>query len=172
MVKALDAGPVILQVRTPIPDDETYGELQLRLSEMGALALIEALALIDLGAAVEQPQDDAKATYASKVDRGTTRVDWRADARNVSRGIRAYDPKPGAWAQANGADVKLFGARLSPRPSSAPPGEVLEISGDGMIVACGSGAVQIAAVQPAGKKRLAPADWARGRGVTVGQRLS
>src|SRR6185437_17054442 len=59
MVKALDAGPAILQARTPIPDDETCGELQLRLAEMGALALIEALALLDLGRAVETPQDES-----------------------------------------------------------------------------------------------------------------
>ena len=66
MVKALDAGPTLLTVRTPIPDDETYGELQLRLAEMGALALIEALALIGLGSATETPQDDSKATYAAE----------------------------------------------------------------------------------------------------------
>ena len=95
MVKALDAGPALLTVRTPIPDDETYGELQLRLAEMGALALIETLALIGLGSATETPQDDAQATYASKVDRSMTRIDWTADARAVSRIIRAYDPATG-----------------------------------------------------------------------------
>src|ERR1043166_5941864 len=100
MVPALDAGPSILQVRTPIPDDETYGELQLRLAEMGALALVEALALLELGRAVEQPQDEARATYAPKVDRTMTRVDWSANARTVSQIIRAYDPRPGAFARA------------------------------------------------------------------------
>jgi methionyl-tRNA formyltransferase len=85
MVKALDAGPSILQVRTPIPDDETFGELQLRLAEMGALALIEALALITIDKATETPQDDAAATYAPKIDRTMTRVDWTADARAVAQ---------------------------------------------------------------------------------------
>src|SRR3982751_3114555 len=66
MVKALDAGPIILQARTPVPNDETYGELQLRLAEMGAMALIEAMALIDLGRATETPQDESLATYARK----------------------------------------------------------------------------------------------------------
>jgi methionyl-tRNA formyltransferase len=174
MVKALDAGASILQVRTPIPEDETYGELQLRLSEMGALALIEALALMDLGEAAETPQDDSQATYAPKIDRTMTRVNWAADARTVCRTIRAFDPRPGAYAQVKGGEVKLYGARVSTRPvEGAPaPGEVLAIDVDGMTVACLGGSVQIASVHPAGKRRIAPQEWARGRGIAVGERLS
>jgi methionyl-tRNA formyltransferase len=171
MVKALDAGPIILQARTPVPADETYGELQLRLAEMGAMALIEALALIELGKAMESPQDDALATYAGKVGREQTRIDWTADASTVSRVIRAYDPRPGAFAQAASGEFKLFGARLAPRTVDRPAGEVLSIDGEGMTIACGSGAVRVAMVHPAGKRRIAPAEWARGRGITVGERL-
>ena len=89
MVKALDAGPYILQARTLIPDDETYGELRLRLAELGALALIEALALIDLGRSVETPQNDADATYAEAL------LDLEARplllAYHALRGSRAAD---------------------------------------------------------------------------------
>ena len=172
MVKALDAGPMLLQVRTPIPDDETYGELQLRLAEMGALALIEALALIDIGEAAERPQDESRATYAPKVDRTMTRVDWTADAATVSRIVRAYDPRPGAYAMATGSEVKLFGARLAPDARHGEPGEVLAIDEDGMTIACGSSAVRISTVHPAGKRRLSPREWASGRGIAVGERLS
>jgi methionyl-tRNA formyltransferase len=171
MVKALDAGPILLQARTPVPDDETYGELQLRLAEMGAMALIEALALIDIGRAIETPQNDELATYAGKVGRGEARVDWTKDAATVSRIIRAYDPRPGAFTQASSGEVKLFGARLAPRTAERPPGEVLTIDGDGLTVACGTGAVRIAAVHPAGKRRIAPSEWSRGRGISVGERL-
>jgi methionyl-tRNA formyltransferase len=171
MVKALDAGPILLQARTPVPDDETYGELQLRLAEMGAMALIEALALIDIGQATETPQNDALATYAGKVGRGEARVDWSKDAATVSRIIRAYDPRPGAFTQTASGEVKLFGARLAPRTAERPPGEVLTIDDDGLTVACGSGAVRIAAVHPAGKRRIAPSEWSRGRGISVGERL-
>jgi methionyl-tRNA formyltransferase len=171
MVKALDAGPSILQVRTPIPDDETFGELQMRLAEIGALALIEALALMALGKAEETPQNDAEATYAPKIDRPMTRVSWERDAALVARTIRAFDPRPGAFTQAGGGDVKLFGARVA-ESGGGDPGEVLAIDGGGMTVACGEGAVRIASVQPAGKRRIAPAEWLRGRGVAVGQRLS
>jgi methionyl-tRNA formyltransferase len=171
MVKALDAGPIVLQVRTPVPSDETYGELQLRLAEMGAMALIEALALIDLGQATETPQNDALATYAGKVEREQAKIDWTADATTVSRIIRAYDPRPGAFAKSSNGEVKLFGAKLAPRTADRPPGEVIAIDADGLTVACGTGAVRIAVVHPAGKRRIAPLEWARGRGISVGERL-
>jgi len=172
MVQALDAGPSILQVRTPVPEDETFGELRLRLSEMGALALIEALALIDLGKATETAQDDAHATYASKIDRTMTRVDWSSDAVTVSRIIRAYDPRPGAHTTARAGEVKLFGARRVERSAAGTAGEVLSIDAAGMVIACGEGAVQVTNVHPAGKRRLTPREWAAGRGVAVGERLS
>lgn len=167
MVPALDAGPVLHLTRTPIVEDETYGELRLRLSEVGALALIEALSMMGAGRVTEREQDHALATYAPKVDREAARIDWTRGAREVSRVIRACDPKPGAWTTLRGGDVKLFGARhLGGAP--AGPGTVLEINAEGMIVACGDGAVRIGYALPAGRKRLRAAEWAAGRGVAVG----
>jgi len=171
MVPALDAGPVILAARTPILADETAGELALRLSEMGAQALVESLALLELGRATPVPQDEAMATYAPKLTRETAAVDFTRTAQEVARHIRAYDPRPGAWGRVRGTEVKLFGARVAPRASSDVPGAVLAVDGDGMLVACGSGAVRVLAVQPSGKRRLAPLEWAHGRGVAVGDRF-
>lgn len=170
MVPALDAGPVILSATTPIYDDETAGELALRLSEMGAAALIEALALLELGAARETPQDEAHATYAPKIVREMTRVDWRAPADAVARVIRAYDPRPGAFTMRDGAEVKLFGARPEAEVHG-DAGQVLAVNDDGMLVACGDGGTRIGMVQPSGKRRMAPAEWARGRGIAVGHRF-
>ena len=171
MVKQLDAGPVIHSVRTPIMDDETALELSLRLSEIGAAALVEALALVAMGAAEPEPQDESKATYAPKLTRESARVDWTESAHDVARHIRAYDPRPGGWSVLNGVEVKLFGARVAPRGTSYGAGDVLSIDAAGVLVACGGGAVRIAWVQPAGKKRLAPVDWARGRGIAVGDKF-
>ena len=171
MVPKLDAGPTLLQARTPVLADETAGELTLRLSELGAGTLIEALALMELGLAKPEPQDERRATYAPKLTRETAQVDWTRSAHEVGSHIRAYDPKPGAWGRINGSDVKLFGARVAPRGGSREPGDVIAIDGDGMLVACGGGAVRIAAVQPSGKRRLTPQDWTRGRGVAVGDRF-
>jgi methionyl-tRNA formyltransferase len=170
MVPALDAGPVLHALETPIADDETYGELTGRLSELGALALIEALTLLEGGAAREVPQDDALATYAPKTERAHARVDWTRPAEDVVRAVRAYDPRPGAFGVLRGADVKLFGARpvvVDERPDLTP-GEVIALGPDGMDVKCGEDAVRVAYVQPAGKGRLSAADWARGRGVELG----
>ena len=170
MVPALDAGPMLLQVATPIAEDETYGELALRLSELGALALIEAMTLVAMGRAREEEQDESRATYAGKIERESARIDWTQPAVAVCRSIRAYDPKPGAFTMHRGAPLKLFGARPLP-PADHQPGEIVEVGADGMIVACGEGAVRVAQLQPAGKTRMAPGQLARGRGIAAGETL-
>lgn len=171
MVRRMDAGPCLLQLGTRLHEDETYGDLAQRLSELGAAALVESLALIELGRAEEVPQDESLATYAPKIDRATTRVDWSLDAKAVARVVRAYDPRPGAIATLDGQDVKLFGARLAPSPESAADGEVLSVDDGGMVVACRTGALRLLQVQPAGKRRMAAAEWHRGRGIARGQRF-
>jgi methionyl-tRNA formyltransferase len=174
LVPALDAGPMLLRRMTPIADDETYGELTLRLAELGAMALIEALALLQLGAVIEQPQDEAAATYAPKVDRAATRIDWTLPAIQVGRAIRAYDPRPGAFAIAGDAEVKLFAASVadSVHPE-LPTGTVITVGPDGLHVACADATVvRIQQVQPAGKSRMAAVDWSRGRGIQTGDRLT
>jgi methionyl-tRNA formyltransferase len=100
-----------------------------------------------------------------------TRIDWSAAALDVSRRIRAFDPRPGAFTTHRGGEIKLFGARYAPGIRSREPGTITEIGTAGMIVDCGEGAIRIAAVQPAGKKRMEPAEWLRGRGVVVGDVL-
>ena len=167
MVPELDAGPIILTASVPILDDETYGELQMRLSELGALTLIEALSLISLNAARETPQDESLATYSPKITREDALVAWSRGIDDVSRAIRAFDPKPGAFTTLNGLDVKLFGPRRVSGEASGPPGRVVDVR-EGIIVSCGDGLLCIQDVQPAGKGRMASADWARGRGVTAG----
>ena len=171
MVLALDAGPVLHVLRTPILPDETAGELRERLSELGAEGIIQALAMIELGAAAETPQDESLATVCGLITRDDARVDWTASADQVSRTIRAHDPRPGAFTSRSGIEVKLFGARAAEElaaPTPVAPGTVVEINADGMLVACGEGGVRIATVLPAGRRRLAARDWAAGRGIAVG----
>lgn len=167
MVLALDAGDVLLELRTPLHADETGGELTNRLSELGASALLEVLPLIEMGAAVRTPQDASLVTYAGKVTRDAARLRWSDDAALVARAIRAYDPRPGAWSVLRGDDVKLYGVRVE-EDASGDPGLVLEIAEHGMLVACGRGALRIGYAHPAGKRRVAALDWHQGRGVQVG----
>ena len=169
MVQALDAGPVLVQAETEVYDDETYGELQTRLAELGALTLLEALALISVGKADETPQDESRATYAPKINRDSARIDWKLSGIEIARVIRAFDPRPGAFTSSEKGDIKVFGPRLMDG-ISGKPGEVIKVRGE-LVVACGADAVRIGEVQPTGKKRMAAHDWARGRGAKVGDRL-
>ena len=174
LVRALDAGPIVLQARTPVARDETAGELELRLSELGALALVEAVTLLELGQASERAQDDASATYAPKIEREMARVNWEEGCGVVARAIRAYDPKPGAFTTHHADEVKLYGAAETDAAGDQGTtrfGTVLAIDDSGMLVSCGDGAVRVAQAHPAGKKRLSAAEWQRGRGISIGDRL-
>jgi methionyl-tRNA formyltransferase len=110
---------MILQADTPIFEDETYGELQVRLSELGALTLVEAMTLVSLGKATETPQDDSRATFAAKVTRESSRINWMDGAIEISRQIRASDPKPGAFTTTPKGEVKLFGPQVMDRGGQA-----------------------------------------------------
>jgi methionyl-tRNA formyltransferase len=169
LVLELDAGPVLLALRTPIAPDETAGELTERLAEMGAEGIVEAVDLLDLDGIEEVPQDPTKVTYAPKIERTQARLQFGAPAADVARAIRAYDPRPGAWGIVNGTEVRVFGARVLP-DRRGDRGEVLELGEGGMIIACGNGAIAVETVHPAGKRRLAALDWAQGRGIAVGDR--
>jgi methionyl-tRNA formyltransferase len=193
MVEAMDAGPIIHQVREPILSDETAGELTMRLAELGAAALVEALALLGGGVAQEIEQDHAAATYAPKIDRDAARIVWGRTAPEVAAHVRAMDPTPGAWSRLGTSPVKLFrpvvwsaadvsalgasgpqpngGARRAPDGTGpSVPGEVLLAHADeGVVVATGDGAVAFAEAQPPGKRRMSASDWINGRGVAAGQ---
>ncbi|MEX2473382.1 MAG: methionyl-tRNA formyltransferase [Gemmatimonadota bacterium] len=186
MVEAMDAGPVIHQVAEPILADETAGELTIRLSEVGAAALVEALAFLDAGLAEEEEQDDGEATYAPKLDRDTARIDWNRPAVEIGLHVRAMDPVPGPWTKLDGAAVKLFrpsvvegdfnvdegsaGNGRDPLAEPVEPGTVVAADpSEGVLVAAPGGAVLFAEVQPPGKRRMRAADWINGRGVAVGQ---
>jgi len=172
MDAGLDSGPTLLRVEEPIEPDESACELAGRLAEIGAEALVEALALLEAGQLVEEPQDHAAATYASKLTRELARLDWTKPAAEVGRWIRGLDDVPGAWSPLGSrGPVKLF--RPVPAQGSGEPGTVLEAgaSAEGILVACGQGAVRVREVQPPGKRRMNAAEWVRGRGVAAGDRF-
>lgn len=191
MEAGLDSGPVLHTVRTPIPPDETGGELRARLAELGALALIEALTLLDGGAAQPVRQNDAEATLAPKLTRDEERLDWSQPAALLARRIRAFDPTPGAWTEIRGKSVKLFGPRIVdldgnrnaaigavpsaishlPSGDGVKPGTVLA-AGDQLRIATGAGAIEVCDVQPAGKARMTVKSFVNGRGVAVGDILA
>lgn len=174
MVEAMDAGPILLQVEEPIGEQETASDLALRLSEVGAQALVAALALMSAGQLVEREQDEARATYAPKLNRADARVDWSRPAREVSNLIRGMEEIPGAWSTLEGRPVKLF--RPLPEEGDAalpPPGSVTRADPrEGLRVATGQGSLRIQEVQPQGRRRMRSEEWIRGRGVEEGDRFA
>lgn len=173
MVEQMDAGPILFQAEEPIGPEETASDLRMRLSEIGAEALVETLMLLEAGVIEEREQDEARATYAPKVDRATARIDWARESVDVSNFIRGMDAVPGAWSELEGQPVKLFRPRADPEViPEARPGTIVEADRDtGLLVAAEEGAVRIYEVQPPGKRRMDAGAWILGRGATASQRF-
>ena len=170
MVAAMDAGPVVFQTEEKIGPAETATELSTRLSEVGAEALIEALALLSEGAADEVEQDHSLATFAPKVNRGMARVDWTRSAVELGWHVRGLDSVPGAWSTLGGESVKLFVPTPEPRfVHGEQPGTILETQGGGgLLVACGSGALRLGEIQSPGKRRMSVSTWLPGHPLADG----
>ena len=172
VVEQMDAGPVLFQVEEPIGAGETASELAVRLSEIGAAALVEALALLQIGALEECEQDESRVTFAPKVDRETARIDWALRRLALANHVRGMDEVPGAWTVLRGEPVKLFRPELSAEGGRADPGVVVRADPvAGLAVATVDGVVTLGEVQPQGRRRMAAADWVRGRGVAEGDRF-
>lgn len=172
MVEKLDAGPMILRARCEIAARTTAGALYAELAELGARTLLDALALIEAGDAVEEVQDEAEATFAPKLSVEDVRIDWSLPAEQLDRWIRGCDPVPGSWTELDSARVRIFAPQTTDEAADAEPGIV--VSADpraGLAVATGSGVLRVGAVQPAGKRRMEAVEWIRGRGVAQGARF-
>ncbi|HKE18536.1 MAG TPA: methionyl-tRNA formyltransferase [Kofleriaceae bacterium] len=167
--EGMDTGPMLLARREPIRDDDTAGSLAERLASIGAEALVEALAEIEAGTAVETPQDSALATYAPLLSKSHGHVDWTLTAREVRDLVRGADPWPGAATTFNGEPLKLY--RASAADGEGGPGQVIAVDEHGIAVGCGTGAVTIAELQAPGGRRMAAAALARGHGLAVGSIL-
>mgnify|MGYP001170010395 FL=1 len=165
----MDSGPILHQIPHRIAPGVTGGELSEHLAEMGAQALIEALALWERDGLKPVPQDEAHATFAPKLTREMAQIDWTAPAAHIGRQTLALDPRPAAWTTLNGHEVKLFEGH--PAPGTGKAGEVLQADSR-LLIAGGDGAVVVEEVQPAGKERMTAIEWIRGRGVRVGQRFA
>ena len=167
--EGMDTGPMLLERRVTIGESETSGQLAARLAAVGAEALVEALAAIEAGTAVEVPQDDTRASYAPMLEKGHGLIDWTRSAEEIRNLVRGVDPWPGAATQLGGEALKLYGA--SRAEGQGEPGTVLSLVADGVVIATGDGAVRIAELQAPGKRRMTAAELARGRALGPGTRL-
>jgi methionyl-tRNA formyltransferase len=170
--EGMDTGPTFARVVTPVGVDETAGELGERLARLGAEAVREWLPRYLAGDVTLEAQDEKSATMAPMLEKEMGRVDWSKSARQVHDHVRGMSPWPGASTLRQGRNVKVHavvvvdGERVGDRP-----GVVVVADKSRVLVACGHGCVELASVQPEGKKPMKGTDWAMGRGVVEGDVL-
>ena len=167
MEAGLDTGPVLLREATPIGPEDTAGDLHDRLAALGAGLMQTALARLE--ELTPQPQPEDGVTYAAKIDKSESRIDWSEPAEAVDRRIRALSPHPGAWCMARGERLKLLRSRLA--SGAGTPGTVLEGGPDGLRIACASDAVEITQLQRPGRRPMGVAELLRGLDLGAGSIL-
>ncbi len=158
MAEGLDTGPIVAQRRIAIAPDATTGDLHDELARLGADLMPIALGALERGSLQTTPQDEAGATYAAKIDKSETRVDWTRHWQEVHNHCRGLSPFPGAWCELSGAGrIKIL--RTTKGVGAGPPGRVL----DGKLtIACGSGAVRLVVLQRAGRQPMPADEFLRG----------
>jgi methionyl-tRNA formyltransferase len=163
MEAGLDTGPVIGRATGVTVADKTCGELTLYLAQTGSELMRATLQMMEMFPLDAKPQDTEGVTYAAKVDKGETRIDFSQSAEQVERQIRAFAPTPGAWCEINGERMKLLACEVV--EGSGAPGMVLD---EALTLACGTGAIRPSLIQRAGKPVLATADLLRGWPIAAG----
>ena len=179
MAEGLDTGDMIAKVEVPIEDADTAGTMFEKLSLAGASLLGEWLPKIVAGEAPRVPQDHALSTYAPNLTRDDERLDWSAASREIFNRVRGLNPMAGGFTQLDGEVFKVWrceaptaeDAKLKPAWAAMAPGSVLETDARGIRVRTGDGSIVLAEVQPAGKKALNAADYARGARLAEGKLL-
>jgi methionyl-tRNA formyltransferase len=165
----LDTGPVFGIVTEPIGPRDTAGDLLGRLALSGAGLLVATLDGIEAGTLVAEPQPAEGISLAPRIESADARVDWSLPAYVVDRRVRGVTPAPGAWTTWRGDRFRL--GPIEPVDSDGLEPGGLRVGGDGVLVGTGRGVVRLGDVQPAGKRMLPAADWARGARPATGERL-
>ena len=168
MDAGLDTGPVLLEKSIPIDDAATTGSLTVALAALGAEAIVEAIRV--LPSLAPRPQPVEGVTYAAKVTREEARIDWAQSNVAIARRVRAFDPQPGAEARLGEEVVKIW--RAQPVDGGGAPGQVLRSGPEGLVIACGEGALRAEILQRAGARRMPAAEFLRGHAVEDGTLLS
>jgi methionyl-tRNA formyltransferase len=170
MEEGLDTGPVAMAERVPIRPDTTAGDLHDELARLGADLMVRALGALERGSLKLAWQPDTGVTYASKIDKDETRIDWARPWQQVHDHIRGLSPFPGAWFEmaGEGAPVRVKVLRTTQGVGAGAPGTVLD---DRLTVACGDGAVRILELQRAGRQAMKADEFLRGTSVAAGTRL-
>ena len=169
----LDTGAMIEEARIAIAPDETTATLHDRLAADGARLIVDALVRLERdGTLPATPQPADGVTYAEKIGKHEAALDWRKPADVLARQVRAFDPFPGGVATLDGAAIKLWAAEPVAARGDALPGTIVEAAPEGVVVACGSGALRITQLQKPGGKRLPAREFLAGSPLAAGQRFA
>jgi methionyl-tRNA formyltransferase len=168
----MDTGPMLHVREMPIGDDDTAESIYPRLAELGAQALVEALEKLHDGKLVATPQDGALATMAPMLKKEHGKADWSLAARDIRNLVRGLTPWPSVTATHGGKGLRLVSVSVvSEEGAAGAPGAILSAGKDGVVVACGSGALRLDVVQPEGGKPMPSGAWALGRQLKAGDLL-
>ncbi len=175
MAKRMDAGDIILQRSIRIGPEDTGGMLHEAIAREGPIALMQSLTLVDMGEERRIPQDERLVTFAPKLGREDGRIDWTLAAVDIYNRVRGFNPWPGCFCELDrgsgaAAAIKIWKCRVESGTGGAA-GVVLGASGEGPLVAAGSGAVRLLEVQPEGRKAMTGSDYLRGYHVAAGSRM-
>ena len=177
MDRGLDTGPILAQRRHSIDRSMTGARLHSALAALGAECLIETLAAIEAGTARAHAQPQPGVTYATKIAKSEALIDWRSSALAIERQVRAFDPWPIAETRLDGEPLRILAARAAEEargdalPIEGPPGTLLALRPDAVVVRCGEGRLEITTLQSPGRKPLAAREFANAGRLSVGQRL-
>lgn len=169
MDEGMDTGPILFQEEVPVLKDETAGQLHDRLAVMAGDLMVRSLKRMSGTILRPTPQNHSRATYAPKIGRELSLVNWKEEAVKVSARIRGMDPRPGAYTLWEGQEIKLFASTVVERDrTDGSPGQVLGLREEYLVIATGRGAVGIRALQYPGKKRLPAREFLRGLPIPEG----
>ena len=171
VAEGLDTGPTAIAERIAIGPDMTAGELHDELARLGADLMVRALAALERGSLQLTPQPEAGVTYAAKIDKNETRIDWTSSWQAVHDHCRGLSPFPGAWFElpGAGAPARIKVLRTTRGEGSGRPGTVTD---DKLTAACGEGAVRILELQRAGRQPMGAEEFLRGTPLGAGTQLS
>ena len=170
IVEQMDAGPMYFQRRIPIEPTDTQGTLKEKLAELGAVATLEAIDFASSGALVQTPQDEALATYTAQIEKKDALIDWTANAAQIERMTRAFDPWPVARTRLGADEVLIWRATVEDSDSTGSAGTIVSLKPN-PVVQCGKGRLALIEVQAPGRKRISAADFLRGKRIEAGARF-
>ena len=167
IVPELDAGPVLIQSKIKITKETNHKELSGKMSELGAKLILDTLKIIENKKVNFIEQNKLNATYAKKIEKTETRLNWNDDAEKIIAKINAFCPSPGCWFELNGVRIKIIKAKQV--VSKGMPGTILD---DKLTIACSKNAIQVLELQKEGKQKITADEFLRGNTIKTGQSLN